>query len=267
MACEEGDMIPALLRIYGEWAENSFQLLKQLIPANGTVIDVGANIGTLTLAFANHVSPGGRVLAFEIQQRVFYNLCTNLMLNNLHWVEARQCLVGSAEGSTQLPLRQIDSNDHNLFNRGGLGFVDNLGSPHKYRNENYIDIHTLDVFTQTLQRCDLIKVDVEGAEPMVLDGALSTIQRFRPYLYLECGSESLMQAIQSRLAPLQYKLYWHASSHYNPGNFRGANNLTGDKGDLNLLAVPFEQNEALNCMLPPVQNWEQISNLFPSFTF
>ena len=267
MACEEGDMISTLLRIYGEWAENSFRLIQPLIPVNGIVIDVGANIGTLTLAFANHVSSGGRVLAFEAQQRVFYNLCTNLMLNNLHWVEARQCLVGSTEGSTQLPLRQIDHPERQSINRGGIGFVNVLESPSQFRGENHIDIHTLDTYGQTLDRCDLIKVDVEGAEPMVLDGALNTIKHFRPYLYLECGNELLLQAIQSRLTPLGYRLYWHASRHYNPDNYRGLNNVTGDQGDLNLLAVPQEHDETLHCKLPEVQSWQQIIELYPSFCF
>ena len=267
MACEEGDMISTLLRIYGEWAENSFRLLKPLIPVNGTVIDIGANVGTLTLAFANHVTSGGRVLAFEAQQRVFYNLCTNLMLNNLHWVEARQCLVGSADGSTQLPLRQLDNADRRSINRGGIGFVSVLESPSQFRGENQIDIHALDTCAEPLSRCDLIKVDVEGAEPMVLDGAMGTIQRFRPYLYLECGNEELLQAIQCRLAPLDYQLYWHASPHYNPDNYRGLNNVTGDQGDLNLLAVPQEKDDALNCTLPAVQSWQQIHELYPSFRF
>jgi len=267
MACEEGDMISTLLRIYGEWAENSFRLLQPLIPVNGTVIDVGANIGTLTLAFANHVSEGGRVLAFEAQQRVFYNLCTNLMINNLHWVEARQCLVGSREASTQLPLRQIDTPQRRSINRGGIGFVNVLEAPSQFRGDNHIDIHTLDTYAKTLTRCDLIKVDVEGAEALVLDGALNMIQRFRPYLYLECGSESLLESIQSRLSPLKYQLYWHASHHYNPDNYRNIYNVTGEQGDLNLLAVPQEQNDGLNCTLPQVECWQQIFELFPSFSF
>ena len=267
MACEEGDMISTLLRLYGEWAENSFTLLRPLIPTNGTVIDVGANIGTLSLAFANHVSAGGRVLAFEVQQRVFYNLCTNLMLNNLHWVEARQCLIGSEESTTQLPLLAIDDAKQRFINRGGKGFVSVLESPSLFRADQHIEIHKLDTFSETLNRCDLIKVDVEGAEPMVLDGAIETIQRFRPLLYLECGSDSLLQAIQDRLSAHQYRLYWHAAPHYNPDNYRGLNNVTGDQGDLNLLAIPQEHDAASTCTLPEVQHWQQISELYPSFRF
>lgn len=64
-------MISAILRIYGEWAENSFALLAPLIPNGGVIADVGANIGTLSLAFAHRVGETGSVLAFEAQRRVF----------------------------------------------------------------------------------------------------------------------------------------------------------------------------------------------------
>lgn len=52
------------------------------------MVDVGANVGCLSLPFARCVGPQGVVLALEPQRRVFYNLCANLLINELLWVRA-----------------------------------------------------------------------------------------------------------------------------------------------------------------------------------
>ena len=59
-----------------------------LIEPGDVVVDVGADIGALTVPLARAVGPAGRVLAFEPQPTVFQNLCANLALNDLLHVQA-----------------------------------------------------------------------------------------------------------------------------------------------------------------------------------
>jgi FkbM family methyltransferase len=271
MLTEDGDMISAILRIYGEWAENSYALLAPLIPNGGVIADVGANIGTLSLAFAHRVGETGSVLAFEAQRRVFYNLCANITLNNLYWIEAHHCLIGANDGTTHAPLREMDAISRTGINRGGMSFVSNLNNPQTPSGRDQLAIRTLDHFLENHGRCDLIKIDVEGAEPQVLSGLVQTLAHKRPYLYVECGSAKLLTQILSALAPHKYQLFWHPSPHFNPNNFRNSGNMTGGKGDMNLLGVPIEKldSDQASCwqQLHQVSDWSQVSQLFAGFEF
>ena len=71
------------LDIYGEWCEGELATLFQVLKPGHLVIDVGANIGTHTIPFANKVTQTGLVLAFEPQRQVFGYLAANVSLNNL----------------------------------------------------------------------------------------------------------------------------------------------------------------------------------------
>src|ERR1700759_4504087 len=71
------------LDLYGEWCDFEIQLLSRFINPGDTVVDVGANIGTHTVAFANLVGAGGVVPAFEPQRRLFQMLSGNVALNAL----------------------------------------------------------------------------------------------------------------------------------------------------------------------------------------
>ena len=64
----------------------------------------------------------------------------------------------------------------------------------------------------SLGRCDLIKVDVEGMECDVLEGARETIARYRPVLFVENNTVERSPATITFLDSLEYDAYWHISS-------------------------------------------------------
>jgi FkbM family methyltransferase len=69
------------LREYGEWAEDEIALLAPYVSTGATVLDVGANVGTHTLAFARLAGPTGRVLAIEGHPETFALLSYNVVEN------------------------------------------------------------------------------------------------------------------------------------------------------------------------------------------
>ena len=71
------------LQTYGEWAENELDFMKALIRPGATVVDVGAYIGTHTLAFARFVGLKGRVISIEPQDESFALLQRNVSANRL----------------------------------------------------------------------------------------------------------------------------------------------------------------------------------------
>ena len=91
-------------------------LLCQLIRPRMTVVEVGANIGLLTVPFARFVAPGDKVIAFEPQRIPYYCLCANVVLNNLNNVLCHQVAVGEATGTTTVPELDYLAED----NLGGL---------------------------------------------------------------------------------------------------------------------------------------------------
>ena len=71
------------LECYGEWCEPGLDILLQCANSGGIILDIGANIGTHTVALARKVGTNGRVIAFEPQRVVYQNLCANVSLNRL----------------------------------------------------------------------------------------------------------------------------------------------------------------------------------------
>lgn len=97
------------LDLYGEWADAELRLLGQLLQLGDTVVDMGANIGTHTIVFAQKVGPQGFVFAFEPQRVVYHQLCANLALNNILNVKCFQMGVGRVKGSSRVPTLNLSA--------------------------------------------------------------------------------------------------------------------------------------------------------------
>jgi FkbM family methyltransferase len=132
------------------------------LPAGGAFLDVGANIGCFTVPAARHLKDSGQVLALEAAPGVFPYLQENVRLNNLSNVKAVQCAVSHEEGA-QAPFYQAPA-DH--FGMGSL-------APQFYAEPVFVATRTLDslLAENGVARVDVIKVDVEGFEHGVFQGA------------------------------------------------------------------------------------------------
>src|SRR5258708_33505318 len=137
-----------------------------------TVVEVGANVGMLTVPLARLAGPGGKVIAFEPQRIVYQMLCGNVALNALSNVIAHNSAAGRAAGSITVP--PVDYG--NMGNFGGVS----LGGSAEGETVALVTIDQLG-----LAKCDFMKIDVEGMELDVLEGAATTLQQFRPRLYVE----------------------------------------------------------------------------------
>ena len=105
--------IGRLFDTYGEFSESEVEMLGKLVSRGDTVIEVGANIGALTVPLAKFVGPQGNVVAFEPQRILFQNLCANIALNGLTNVRTANAAVGRENGSVTLP--KIDYAEPGMF--------------------------------------------------------------------------------------------------------------------------------------------------------
>lgn len=224
------------LDLYGEFSDGEVHLFAQLLKPGDVAVEVGANIGALTVPLAKLVGPTGRVFAFEPQRVVFQTLCANLALNSLTNVIARNEAVGAAAGT--LPVPMLDYS--HAANYGGLPLGPDAGWGEK---ENVptepVAVVTLD--SVQLIRCTLLKIDVEGMEADVLAGAKETIARCRPVLYVENDRVEKAEQLVARLKELGYQLYWHTPPLFLPDNFaKNGENVFGSILSFNVFGVPAE---------------------------
>ena len=215
------------IELYGEFSEGETELFDRIVQPGDVVLDVGANIGAHTIWMARKTGLQGAVLAFEPQRLVFQALCANMALNSIVNAFCFNQAVGAEPGEIIVPV--LDPN--RMQNFGGLGLgTFNQGDP----------IPVIQLDTIPIGRCKLIKVDVEGMELGVLQGAQKLIERTKPVLYVENDrpdrSEELIKFIANMV---NYDLYWHRPPLYNPNNFfKNPENVFGDIVSLNMLCVP-----------------------------
>jgi FkbM family methyltransferase len=211
---------------YGEFSEGEIELFRQFVRPGMVVVEVGANIGVHTVFLAQAVGMTGHVLAFEPQRVVFQTLCANLALNSIANVRTWQAAVGSAAGDIVVPALD-PRHEHNF---GGLGLGGHLMGER-------VPMMTLD--SLKLPQCHLLKIDVEGMEQQVLEGARELVARTQPILYVENDRREKAAALIRFIDQLGYHMYWHTPPLFNPQNFAGnPQNLFGNVVSVNMLCCP-----------------------------
>jgi FkbM family methyltransferase len=135
-------------------------LIDAELPADGVFVDVGANVGLYTLWAARRLGEKGRVLALEPNPVVFARLVYNLALNGLEdRVTALQCGAADREGAFDLHLDPT--------NLGGGSLTPEAGLEGEVIRVPCRPLLAL-LAEHRLERVDMLKIDVEGAEEQVL---------------------------------------------------------------------------------------------------
>jgi FkbM family methyltransferase len=177
-------------------------VLASLHPGSAA-IDIGASLGEWTLPLARAVGPAGRVLAVEPVPRSAAALEATLAANSLRQAQVVRYALGDHEGSAELAVPVVTSARSDTGTAG-------IGAAGPGQQTLSVCIRTLDSLAGEfgLDQVDLIKVDVEGHERHVLDGAASILERFRPTLVIETGHEADgdRPAIRDRLCALGYRM-------------------------------------------------------------
>ena len=218
---------------YGEYGELEAQFLAGLPSMRpGKVVEVGANIGTHSVALARSLAEQGReLIAFEPQPFLFQNLCANLALNGLHNVKAWPWACGATNGSVYCP--KPDYFKENNF--GGVsmdhGAIAGSIKIPCVRLDDVLEAETV----------SLLKVDVEGFELEVLQGAAGILKQSRPVLYVENDRPESSQNLIEWIMAQDYRLWWHAPALFNPNNFfKNSENYYADAVSYNMLCLPRE---------------------------
>lgn len=219
------------MQLYGEYSEHEWQVLSAFAGSGRDAVEVGANIGTHTVPLARLLgSRGRRLLAVDAQRAVFQMLCANIALNGLLNVQAENVACSDVSGWVT-----FDEPDYASLGNFGAVEMKPSGGAHRVR------AIPLDELVPAGMDVGLVKLDVEGFEQKVLEGARGTVKRCRPVIYLENDRPQNSRSLIELLWSMDYEMWWHRPLLYRPDNFRGnAENIYGEVGSLNMLAAPKE---------------------------
>lgn len=219
------------LRLYGEFAGDEVDSILSLVSPGDHVLDLGANIGFHTLALARAVGPDGAVTSVEPQRFCFQLLCANITANQLASVHALRAAVGDVAGTCTVPL--LDPRTRHNAGATEVALAADTGA-----QADMVPLITVD--SLNLPRCNLIKIDTEGFEDRVVTGALQTIARHRPVLYIEVHDRDKLRHLVTTLAPLGYGLTLHHTQFYRSTNplDEGARIFAPTAGGSALIALP-----------------------------
>jgi len=144
------------------------------MPDGAVMVDAGANIGLISIPMARRLHQrGGRVIAFEPQRLIYYMLAGNAAHAGLSNIYCHQIALSSRPDTILVPER--DPEQHQDF--GAVSLVAG--------EQDGVYVQALPIDNLGLDRLDLIKLDVEGMEIAVLEGAEETIQQNRPLIWVE----------------------------------------------------------------------------------
>jgi FkbM family methyltransferase len=177
------DFVARVILLTGVWQPQVWQSISDGLSTGGVFLDVGAHIGYDSLKGSVRVGDSGKVISFEpnpgtlgqLRANIVASHATNIVVEPIACTDKEQTLTlydSTSEGNSGASSLSLANADET--GRGTLPSYTVRGRP--------ID----DVVRElALNRVDVIKVDVEGAEYLVLRGARKTLQRFHPKLVME----------------------------------------------------------------------------------
>jgi FkbM family methyltransferase len=219
-------------------------LIRSMVRPGDSVIDVGANVGFHTVAFAKVC---GHVYAFEPVAEMAERASINCALNGLDNVTLFRFALGEKTGEMEMNV--------NVSGGGMEGTSSFLKTVHINRaQEHYqprkVSVRRLDdvlAEAKPAGRVSFIKIDTEGFEPMVLRGAMETIRKHRPAMIVEAHSKRLKDT------GLTFKWYLDTFPNYHTLIVYAA---TPANPYLRLEPLTEEPPEiAVNLLLLPHQTW------------
>lgn len=229
------DPIGLSLSLYGEWAQPEIELLTSFLAPGDTAVDVGAYVGTHTMAFSRAVGPTGHVLALEPRPEIFKILERNVTAGDNSGVVTRQ--VAAAAQPAELLVRPMNLSEHVNAGASALTAVDEGPGA-------VVEATTIDALQ--LNACRLLKIDAEGMDAEVLRGAESTVIRLRPVVFAEVREVDAAAQMLAALRWDTYRLFVAQTSVYNPDNYLGAqSNVFGFAQETALLMVPEEDSDSV----------------------
>ena len=202
-------VLEVIHEIRGENPE--YAVMRELLGEGDTFVDVGANFGTFSLLASRLVGKSGKVIAIEPQERLVSLLRESIAASEVRNCEVVPAACGSARGRATLMVPVDDSGRAGLFS---------AFSGRRRHEKVDVQVTTLDALLAGIAGSGrmFMKIDVEGSELAVLEGAINIVRKFRPAMMIEINPWSAAAAgttpkeIIARLMAVHYSSFAAAES-------------------------------------------------------
>jgi len=160
------------------------------------ILDIGAHIGSHSVIYSKTI-PNCEIMSFEPQSVVYNILSKNILDNEITNCTTYNNAVGHKIMKTNMSKSLYeDGNEYVIeYNNAKNGL--NYGAIGLGENGEAVDMITID--SLHLMQCDYIKIDVEGAEILVLMGAINTINKFHPIIFFEENGLTVTNAMSNSM--------------------------------------------------------------------
>ena len=186
MLLDPDDLVARVILYDRQYEEESWAAIKQHLPVGGTFVDVGAHIGIYSLRAAHVVGAGGRVISVEPNPETVRKLRGNIQASGASVVAVQPVACSDSEAEVELFAASRENTGETSLSRENAG---QSGGATVYK----VRARPLDAILAEagVSRVDAMKIDVEGAELLVLKGARQTLTRYSPVLVMELVDKQL----------------------------------------------------------------------------
>ena len=197
MRLDPEDFVSRTILETGEWEPESWRAIASHLERGATLVDVGAHVGYYSLKAATVIGPAGHVIAIEPNPETIAKLEANIQASRAGVITVQPVACADAEAILDLYVAPRSNT--------GETSLSNANASQSGPSERVYRVRARpldDIIRQTgVSRVDVIKIDVEGAEYLVLKGAQETLARFHPSLMVEVLDRQL-RAMGSSAAQL-----------------------------------------------------------------
>ncbi len=178
----------------------SMKLWNKLSEKSNWIFDIGANTGMFSI-LGKSMNPKATVHAFEPITRIFARLKENVEMNHLD-VNLHEIAMSNESGTAKIFDIASDHHYHASLKESEVAH-------HEGVTYTEIKTDTLNNFVGSVnaEGCDLMKIDVEGFEIEVINGALDVIKKYRPSILIEVKNDENAAEIEILLSGLDYRYY------------------------------------------------------------
>lgn len=186
--------------LHGGFETAEIEFLRKKISAGDTLLDVGANVGIFSIAFADAVGVQGKVLALEPHPQNIERLKNNIELNHFQNVQIFPVAAGQVTREVELHLAD------------DLAYASTIAVIGEHGNDQVMTtlMRKLDEIWQQVgaPQVTVLKIDVEGGELEVLKGAEELLRVCQPVIMAEANTKENLDQLKNWLLPKGY-IYKH----------------------------------------------------------
>lgn len=221
----------------GTYEKGTIQLLKKYLKPGFVFLDIGANIGLMSVIASKYVGENGMVYAVEANPNTVSILQANIELNNCKNIELIPVALSDEKGSALLF-------ENWEVNRGGASLI----SQSDEQQGVEVKMELLDELFDENTRVHLVKIDVEGFEPQVIRGGMTWFKKQQPIFIIEVSEKREKEVGPSPTAILQlvqtignYSFYKQKGTKERKGKLIEIKSKEDLPSHDNIICIPLKQ--------------------------